>query len=423
MSGFISRGVRTVRRRIHGSFVDRIRRLNPADARAVAAVISDLRDSIQRRGASRRYAEEVINAMRTSNYEIARFILAHWDWRRISSTAPGLDATIVRYLRTDEYKFGNGFDLVDQLMRFMGMYDDNVAPIFGPPRFLFEPNALNALLEPHYTRDAASIFGADANADTAENRVIVLVARFARSIPSIEASCILCMWFLTKLLEFGPTAQLRPIALYDDEDEHSTIQKASDAVYNQLEYVVTMVYRLHARQELDVLFDGHIAQELAPKLCEAVQACPDFRRRVKNPWDPVFDIPSSFEIDPLSICGPVIAADAAAADAPTEEALPMAAFMVTPEEKEKEEENLVVATSMPAPAVARREEIPAWARFSDPEEVGVRLQKRSPTNGGGTNRRRRRSSRHAVITHRRHRRPRRAAARRPSKTAVRRSRK
>jgi hypothetical protein len=357
-------------------------RVSPTNAREVAAVIADLGVSIDRRNARGGFIhDELMAAMRTGNYEIARFILDRWNFRSFSRGG-GLEVAVVHYLFTDEYKFGNGFDLVEQLMRFMGAYN-NFA--LEDSSFLCEHNVLNALLEPHYTRDAASIFSANAN--SVENRVIVHVAKYAASgeDESYEATSLLCKWFLTKLIEFGPSAPF-----------DGGYAAMSVAMYDQLHDFLMLVYNDHAQQQLQPSF-----QELLPLLCQAVESCPQFRQQVSDSLDSYWP-----GLSVSSICGSVAVATAetavastAATSAATDgapDALQTAVILGDNEEQETKDEedasgNMVVAAPTAAPTIARREQVPVWARFSDPEEMGVRLTKRpSPSQqSGGTHRRRR----------------------------------
>jgi hypothetical protein len=374
-------------------------------------MIEELRESMQSNAGRQIYWDELFNALESSNYEIARFILID-----NPTTVPRNDPNVSnypdyfrRYIRTEEYKFGGGYELAERLFALGGGYYRGAGFTELMPGS-FRPDFLDAIMEPHYTRDAASIFGDDdAEAYSAENVVLVYIAENAAYLDTElpQVSFVICKWFLTKLIEFSPGVMLNAARLNGEEDEPD-VTRASNALYDALEFFVRDVYLAHARDEsASQRLENIPIDELVPLLCEAARVSSLFHLRL------VGSTLINTGLDVMSICAPppmavaevttdltdAIAGAAADAElvAPAQQdpafAMPPVAEVVVPptQPSTDEEEGRLVANVMPAAPVVRREEIPAYARFSDPEETGVRIPKPPfpPFGGGGTLRRRR----------------------------------
>lgn len=241
-------------------------------------MIEELRESMQRNATERRnYSRELFSALDSSNYEIARFIVVdNWAMlrRNIETNRTSHPVYFRRYILTDEYRFGHGFELAAALYDLGGGYGHHFAELMPAT---FQPDFLNAIMEPHYTRDAASIFGADSDARSAENKVLVDVARHAAIQTPYHAQVlfVICKWFLTKLLEFGHDARLRPFPPQDDSEGEPEVMTASDVLYDYLEPLVLDEY-LTAYANLP----RRVPNELTPLLCDAVHMSRQFRHRV-----------------------------------------------------------------------------------------------------------------------------------------------
>lgn len=321
-----------------------INRLNPDDAGAVAAVLSRLRSSIRGHGANKSYRLHLINAMQTSNFEVARFLFDNATFSPEEDNLP--HRYFLEYIRTNEYKSGtrNAFRLAHDLYGISS--DGLLEKLVGPS---FQRDALNAFLVPHYVRDPVTIFGANAaDEHDVENNLLTFLAEKAKAKGWTKSLSILCKWYLTKLVEAGPFIQ-------------------SFMIYGAVEPVILNAYTLlHGEEQLD---DAH-QQSILLLLCQAVRTCPPFQARVANSLQ---QQSNNNNVDVMSICDQVAEA----------EVMPETAVVVAASEQGLEEEMDAVATPMPPAAVAVRDDVPAWARFSDRAERGERIVRRP---SGGTRR-------------------------------------
>lgn len=257
----------SMRRRSLG---EKILRVDPANRSQVEQMKRELRKKIEKYP-GRSFTPEARIALRSQNYELARFI---------SATKLGEIYIFLTFIRMNEYQSGNYFELAKHF------YDTGNQDVIT--RYI-EPSEIDSFMTPFFKRTADEIFDGrndDANA--------LLLAVMSNRITSIERRwpnkhVELCIWLLLRANEFGPDA-------FKERPGNPGQLQPEIILFLYISHVIITLYTRHIQGNI---YEGQI-ETCRILLCEMLSSHLHLHSMVER-----LLLDNNLHIDPMSICLPV----------------------------------------------------------------------------------------------------------------------
>lgn len=350
------------------SLVDAIRACDPSDSVQVEKLCRRLTSSIRihRTGRRRMFDNEFVVAMQSANYQIATHILTNGS-AYLAEPHPDL---FFDFIESEYYQDGNGFELAGKMCR--KMHHD----LRDHPRRT--DTILRDIFKPYYRLDSNILFGP---VNHNRNAYYLHTMRILHTEEEIKLAHTFVGWWLSNLIEFGQSAL----------DESVNPQSLAVKLYeDHLQPTIAKIYMMHQ----DTRFDSESINKTLRMLCEALTVSKHFVEAVEITLDTY-----NLQIDPMSVC--YAFTTATVITDPEQEPvvnthtqshraylppphLPTNTMMdIDPVLDSGMNQLQTTPTASPVhPVVAEEEQLPWYYRVSDPDEIGVRLEKPVQYRGG-----------------------------------------